>query len=144
MQVQFYTTTDNANTINKTLNIDKTLNIVFRQAVDEQSPIIIMNENNLANSNYVYIPAFKRYYFISDVDNYTATLVKLQLKTDLLMTYQDIILNSQVQITATEKPSYLSTGLPTQTTITKRIEKSDVTLKPDNSLILTTIGGISK
>ena len=144
MQVQFYTTTDNANTINKTLNIDKTLNIVFRQAVDEQSPIIIMNENNLANSNYVYIPAFKRYYFISDVDNSTATLVKLQLKTDLLMTYQDIILNSQVQITATEKPSYLSTGLPTQTTITKRIEKSDVTLKPDNSLILTTIGGISK
>ena len=144
MKVELYTTTDNANTINKTLQLNKTLNIVFRQAVDEQSPVIIMNENNLANSNYVYISAFKRYYFISDVDNYTATLVKLQLKTDLLMTYQDIILNSQVQITATEKPSYLSTGLPTQTTITKRIEKSDVTLKPDNSLILTTIGGISK
>lgn len=144
MKVQFYTTTDNANTINKTLNLDKTLNIFFRQAVDEQSPVIIMNKNNLANSNYVYIPDFKRYYFISDVNNYTATLVKLQLKTDLLMTYQTIILNSQVQITATEKPSYLSTGLPTQTTIIKRIEKSNVTLTPDNSIILTTVGAISK
>jgi len=60
------------------------------------------------------------------------------------MTYKDIILNTTVQITATEKPSYLSTGLPTQTTTSKRIIKSDITLEKENSLILTTIGGISK
>lgn len=144
MQIELYTTTDNARTVNKTLNLDKTLNIVFRQAVDEQAPVIIMNKDNLATSNYVHIPAFKRYYFINSVDNVTATLVKLQLETDLLMTYQTIILNSQVQITATEKPSYLSANLPTQTTITKRIEKSNITLTPDNSLILTTVGAISE
>lgn len=144
MQVEFYTTTDNARTINKTLSLNKTINIVFRQSVDEQAPIIIMNKANLGGSNYIHIPDFKRYYFISDVDNYTASLVKVQLKTDLLMTYQDVILNSQVQITATEKPSYLSGSLPTQTTTTKRVVKSDVTLKPDTSLILTTVGAITK
>jgi len=144
MKVEFYKTTDNANTVNKTLSLNKTLDIVFRQAVDEQAPLIIMNKDNLDGSNYAYIPDFKRYYFISSVDNYTATLVSVNLTTDLLMTYQDVILNSQVQITATENPSYLSSGLPTQTTTTKRIEKSNVTLKKENSLILTTIGGISK
>lgn len=144
MKVELYTTTDNARTVNKTLSLTKKLNIVFRQAVDEKSPVIIMNKNNLADSNYIHIPTFKRYYFISDVENYTANLVKLSLTTDLLMTYQDIILNSQVQITATEKPSYLSAGLPTQTTTTKRIEKSNVTLKPDSSIILTTVGAISQ
>lgn len=144
MQIELYTTTDNARTVNKTLNLDKTLNIVFRQAVDEQAPVIIMNKDNLATSNYVHIPAFKRYYFINSVDNVTATLIRVQLTTDLLMTYQDVILNSQVQIKATEKPSYLSTSLPTQTTITKRIEKSNITLAPDNSLILTTVGAISE
>jgi len=144
MKVEFYKTTDNANTVNKTLSLNKTLDIVFRQAVDEQAPLIIMNKDNLDGSNYAYIPDFKRYYFISSVDNYTATLVSVNLTTDLLMTYQDVILNSQVQITATENPSYLSSGLPTQTTTTKRIEKSNVTLKNENSLILTTIGGISK
>lgn len=144
MQVEFYTTNDSTRTINKTLSLNKTINIVFRQSVDEQAPVIIMNENNLTNSNYVYIPKFKRYYFISDVDNFNATLVKVQLATDLLMTYQDVILNSQVQITATEKPSYLSGSLPTQTTTTKRVVKSDVTLKPDNSIILTTVGAIDK
>ena len=144
MKVEFYKTTDNLKTVNKTLTLNKTIDIFFRQSVDEQAPVIIMNIDNLSDSNYIYIPTFKRYYFISDVDNFTANLVRLHLTTDLLMTYKDIILNTTVQITATEKPSYLSTGLPTQATTSKRIVKSDVTLEKENSLILTTIGGISK
>lgn len=144
MKVEFYKTSDNLKTVNKTLTLNKTLDIVFRQSVDEQNPVIIMSIDNLQDANYIHIPTFKRYYFISDIDNYTANLVRLHLTTDLLMTYKDIILNTTVQITATEKPSYLSTGLPTQTTTTKRIVKSDTTLEKENSLILTTIGGISK
>lgn len=144
MKVEFYKTNDNFKTVNKTLTLNKTVDIFFRQSVDEQAPVIIMSIDNLTDSNYVHIPTFKRYYFISDVDNYTANLVRLYLKTDLLTTYKDIILNTPVQIKATEKPSYLSTGLPTQTTTTKRIVSSDVTLDKQNSIILTTIGGISK
>lgn len=144
MKVEFYKTTDNARTVNKTLQLNKTINIIFRQAVDEQAPLIIMNKSNVTGSNYVYIPDFNRYYFISKIENYTASLVRIYLTTDLLMTYKDIILNSPVQITATEKPSYLSGSLPTQATISKRVVKSDVTLDNKNSMILTTIGGISK
>lgn len=144
MQVEFYKTTDNARTVNKTLQLNKTLNIIFREAVDEQAPLIIMDKSNINGSNYVHIPAFNRYYFISKIENYTASLVRIYLTTDLLMTYKDIILNNPVQITATEKPSYLSASLPTQSTISKRVVKSDVTLDNKNSMILTTIGGISK
>lgn len=144
MQVEFYNTTDNANTINKTLNLIKTINIVFRQAVNEQTPFIILNRNNLIGVNYIHIPNFNRYYFISSVENYTTNLVRINLVTDLLMTYKDDILNKPVLIKATEKPSYFSTNLPTQTTTIKRVVKSDVTLENENSLILTTIGGISK
>ena len=144
MQVEFYKTTDNARTVNKTLQLNKTINIIFREAVDEQAPFIIMNKSNVTGSNYAHIPAFNRYYFISKIENYTASLVRIYLTTDLLMTYKDIILNSPVQITATEKPSYLSGSLPTQSTISKRVVKSDVTLENKNSMILTTIGGISK
>ena len=144
MKVDFYKTTDNVKTINKTLNLVNTVDLVFRQSVDEQNPVIIMSIDNLKDANYIHIPVFNRYYFISDVDNYTANLVRLHLTTDLLMTYKDIILNTPVLITSTEKPSYLSTGLPTQTTTTKRIVKSDVTLEKENSLILTTIGGVSE
>ena len=144
MKVEFYKTSDNIKTVNKTLDLNKTIDIFFRQSVDEQAPVIIMNIDNLSDANYIHIPTFKRYYFISSVDNYNSNLVIVHLTTDLLMTYKDIILNTPVQITATEKPSYLSTGLPTQTTTSKRIVKSDTTLEKENSLILTTIGGISK
>ena len=144
MQVEFYKTTDNARVVNKTLKLNKTIDIIFRQAVNEQAPFIIMNKSNVTGSSYVHIPDLNRYYFISKVDNYTASLVIVHLNTDLLMTYKDIILNSTVQITATEKPSYLSASLPTQSTISKRVIKSYVTLKNKNSMILTTIGGISK
>lgn len=144
MQVEFYHTADNANTINKTLQPIKTLNIIFRQAVNETTPFIIMNKDNLTGSNYVHIPNFNRYYFISNIENYTANLLRINLVTDLLMTYKDEILNSPVLITATNTPSYFSSNLPTQTKTIKRVVKSDVTLEKENSLILTTIGGLSK
>lgn len=144
MEVEFYHTADNANTINKTLKPIKTVNIIFRQAVNEATPFILMNKDKLTGSNYVHIPNFNRYYFISNVENYTANLVRINLVTDLLMTYKDDILNSTVLITATNTPSYFSSNLPTQTKTIKRVIKSDVTLNKENSLILTTIGGVSK
>ena len=64
MKVEFYHTADNANTINKTLQPIKTLDIIFRQAVNEATPFIILNKDNLTGSNYVHIPNFNRYYFI--------------------------------------------------------------------------------
>lgn len=144
MKVEFYHTADNANTINKTLQPITTVDIIFRQAVNEATPFIIMNKDKLTGSNYVHIPNFNRYYFISSVDNYTANLVRINLVTDLLMTYKDEILNSTVLITATNTPSYFSSNLPTQTKTIKRVVKSDVTLNKENSLILTTIGGVNK
>ena len=128
MKVEFYHTADNANTVNKTLQPIKTVDIIFRQAVNETTPFIIMNRDKLTGSNYVHIPNFNRYYFISSVDNYTANLIRINLVTDLLMTYKDDILNSTVLITATEKPSYFSSNLPTQTKTIKRVVKSDITL----------------
>lgn len=144
MKVEFYHTTDNANTVNKTLQPIKTVDIIFRQAVNEATPFIIMNRDKLNGSNYVHIPNFNRYYFISSVDNYTTNLVRINLVTDLLMTYKDDILNSTVLITATNTPSYFSSNLPTQTKTIKRVVKSDITLNKESSLILTTIGGVSK
>lgn len=144
MKVEFYHTADNANTINKTLQPITTIDIIFRQAVNEATPFIIMNRDKLTGVNYVHIANFNRYYFISSVNNYTANLVRINLVTDLLMTYKDEILNTPVLITATNTPSYFSSNLPTQTKIIKRVVKSDITLNKESSLILTTIGGVSK
>ena len=141
MQVEFYTTNDNAKTINKTLKLNKTINIVFHNNVSEQAPVIVMTKDNVTGSNYVHIPDFNRYYFIDSIDKYTANLVIVNLSTDLLMTYQNEILNNEVLITATEKPSYLSTSLPTNHNIINDKYVSNITLPTGTTKVLTTIGG---
>ena len=141
MQVEFYTTNDNAKTINKTLKLNKTINIVFRNNVSEQAPVMVMTKDNVLGSNYVHIPDFNRYYFIDSIDKYTANLVIVNLSTDLLMTYQNEIINNEVLITATEQPSYLSTSLPTTHNIISDKYISNVTLPTGKTKVLTTIGG---
>ena len=141
MDINLLNTNDNANVINKKTQLIKTIQVVLRQAVDEQSPVLILHANNLVGVNYIQIPKFKRYYFIDQAYQYNNKLTRIQLKTDLLMTYQNEIMNKELLVTATEKPSYLSTQLPTSHKLISDTYKSDTTLPAGTTKVLTTIGG---
>lgn len=143
MQMILYHTDDQANVINKQLTQLREVNIVLREMVDEKSPVLLVHDETIANANYCYLESFKRYYFIDQVRRFNTHLLQVRLTNDLLMTYKDKIIGQNLLITATSKPSYYSTGLPTQTTTTKRLAKSDTTLSDNTSIILTTIGGLS-
>ena len=144
MKMTLYHTDDQANVINKQLLQLREVNIVLREMVDEKSPVLLVHDSTIANANYCYLESFKRYYFIDTIHRFNAHLLQVRLTNDLLMTYKDKIIGQNLLITATSKPSYYSTGLPTQTTTTKRLSKSDITLSDKTSIILTTIGGLSK
>lgn len=144
MEMILYHTDDRPNVINKNLLKLRTVNIILREMVDEKAPALLLHDDTIANANFCYLPSFKRYYFIEQVMRYNAHLVKVVLTSDLLMTYKDKIISQDLLITATSKPSYYSTGLPIQATTTRRIAKSDTTLSDNTSIILTTIGGLSK
>lgn len=144
MQMILYHTDDQANVINKNLLKLREVNIILREMIDEKSPVLLVHDDTIANANYCYLESFKRYYFIDTIHRFNAHLLQVRLTSDLLMTYKDKIIGQNLLITATSKPSYYSTGLPTQTTTTKRLAKSDTTLSNDTSIILTTIGGVSK
>lgn len=144
MQMILYHTDDQANVINKNLLKLREVNIILREMIDEKSPVLLVHDSTIANANYCYLESFKRYYFIDQVRRFNAHLVQVRLTNDLLMTYKDKIIGQNLLITATSKPSYYSTSLPIQATTTKRILKSDTTLSDNTSIILTTIGGVSK
>lgn len=141
MQMILYHTDDQPNVINKNLLKLRTVNIILREMVDEKAPALLLHDNTIANANYCYLPTFKRYYFIEQVMRYNSHLVKVVLTSDLLMTYKDNILNHNVLITATSKPSYYSSGLPTTEHIELDRYTSNVTLPEGKTMILTTIGG---
>ena len=141
MKVNFYNTQSNENVINKKLKLISSRDIVFRTAINEKTPMMILHRSTIDGVNYVGIPDFKRYYYIEHVEPYNNVLSRVYLNTDLLMTYQDEIINNQVLITATEKPSYLSNTLPTSRELINDKYMSNVTLTNGTTKILTTIGG---
>ena len=141
MNVNFYDNQSNENVINKNLKLITTKDIVFRMAINEKTPMMILHNSTIKGVNYVGIPDFKRYYFIEHIEPYNSELSRIYLNTDLLMTYQDEIINSEVLITATEKPSYLSNTLPTIRELINDKYMSNVTLTKGTTKILTTIGG---
>ena len=141
MKVNFYNNQSNENVINKNLKLISSRDIIFRMAINEKTPMLILHRSTIDGVNYVGIPDFKRYYYIEHVEPYNNVLSRIYLNTDLLMTYQDEIINNQVLITATEKPSYLSNTLPTSRELINDKYLSNVTLTNGTTKILTTIGG---
>lgn len=141
MKVNFYNTQSNENVINKKLKLISSRDIIFRMAINEKTPMLILHRSTIDGVNYVGIPDFKRYYYIEHVEPYNNVLSRIYLNTDLLMTYKDEIINNQVLITATEKPSYLSNSLPTSRELINDKYMSNVTLTNGTTKILTTIGG---
>lgn len=141
MKVNFYNNQSNENVINKNLKLISSRDIVFRMAINEKTPMLILHHSTIEGVNYVGIPNFKRYYYIEHIEPYNSVLSRVYLNTDLLMTYQDEIINNQVLITATEKPSYLSNTLPTSRELINDKYMSNVTLTNGTTKILTTIGG---
>lgn len=141
MRVNFYNNQSNENVINKNLKLISSRQIIFRMAINEKTPMLILQHATIEGVNYVGIPEFKRYYYIEHVEPYNNVLSRVYLNTDLLMTYQDEIINNEVLITATEKPSYLSNTLPTSRELINDKYMSNVTLTNGTTKILTTIGG---
>ena len=141
MKVNFYNNQSNENVINKNLKLISSRDIIFRMAINEKTPMLILHHSTIEGVNYVGIPDFKRYYFVEHIEPYNSVLSRVYLNTDLLMTYQDEIINNQVLITATEKPSYLSNSLPTSRELINDKYISNVTLTNGTTKILTTIGG---
>lgn len=140
MEVNFYNNSSNENIINKDIKLITSKELIFRKNVNEKDPVLLVHNSILNNVNYVEIPNFKRFYFIEHTENYNNQLSRIFLTTDLLMTYQNEILNADVIITATEKPSYSSNSLPTNLNLISDTYKSDTILPLGNTKVLTTIG----
>lgn len=139
MEVNFYNNQSNENVINKDIKLITSKELIFRKNVNEKDPVLLVHNSILNNVNYVEIPNFKRFYFIEHTENYNNQLSRVFLTTDLLMTYQTEILNTDVIITATEQPSYSSNSLPNNLNLISDTYKSDTVLPLGTTKVLTTI-----
>lgn len=94
-----YKCKDDRRKINKTLEDEIEIGVSFNKSMDFSDGELILEGNifTFAEYNYIYIPYFKRYFFVTGMVAVRNNLIKLNIETDILMTYKDSI----VQIIAT-------------------------------------------
>lgn len=100
MRIIFYTNNSDSNELNKNINLVTELQCnVNRDNLNILSPILFLSYFDIKelNINYCYIEELNRYYFINSYTIEKNNLIKLQLETDVLMTFKnDILLSSGI------------------------------------------------
>lgn len=81
--------------INKVISIIDDVSATIKGALSVENPVLILQYKSdiQSNVNYVYIPEYNRYYFVTDIINLTGGRYEIHCKVDVLMSFKDSILN---------------------------------------------------
>lgn len=95
--IKLFNNYSNNNVINKNISPAGTFTGYFRTEIDILNPVFDLQLNELPVCNYCYIEEFQRYYFCS-ITAKTNTVFTFNCSIDVLMSWQNAILNSDVLI----------------------------------------------
>ena len=98
MLIKTYNYNGEPNRVNKTLQENEEYTGVLNSTVNILEPVIRFRTRNVVTFNYVYIESLKRYYFVSEIRQ-DGDVCTVYLRTDVLMTYKDKILDSTGTLT---------------------------------------------
>ena len=114
MEITLYTNESEKNKLEKTLDHPILLEGTLRDESSIINPIILISsekEDIPYMYNYAYIPAFGRYYFITDIESVRTGIWRVSMHVDVLMSYKEQIKNLNVIINNSEQTganNYLS------------------------------------
>lgn len=94
-----------------------TLSGALREECSMLTPSIVYQSENVPTFNYVYIPIFNRYYFVTSLSSVSKNVWRMELNCDVLMTYKEQIFLLQGVIGRQENdynPLLVDTEIPTQ------------------------------
>ena len=96
--------TDEAVKLAKTVSTVKNTTGTLKESTSILNPTVLLNAgmNDITGSNYMYIPEFKRYYFIKNANSVRSNLWEITGHVDVLTTYKDEILNNHAIISRNE------------------------------------------
>ena len=121
-------------------------NVVLKTPCSRSKPVLLLESWN-DSWNYVYIPEFSRYYWVTDIDYTTARLVTVSLNVDLLATYRSQILSSNqyvVRSTNNYDTSIIDTWYPYKSGRKVLIETEDFIDKSDPAIFCLGVTGPPK
>lgn len=101
--VELMNNTEELNKITKTPTVVRTLHGYLRDTTDLVDPeIMIEFDGVLVDCNYMHIPIFNRYYFITKIESVRSKLWKVYAHCDVLKTYSEGILGTEAVVARSE------------------------------------------
>ena len=93
-EIHTYKSSAEQNRVDKTnfLTADMIISGVLREASSLIHPSITFTSDTIPTFNYVYIPIFNRYYYVTDITSIKNKLWQMSLTVDVLMTYKEALL----------------------------------------------------
>ena len=91
MNVTLYKSTSEKAKVGKTLASASVHTGTLREGCEVVNPTIIVEGNNLSDFNYMYIPEFHRYYFITGITSVKKGLWQIAGHCDVLESYKEQI-----------------------------------------------------
>lgn len=112
MNIKLYQNASEPNRIIKALSLLTEMNGNLREGCSIERPVIqfdmSVSKTPFMNCNYAYIQEFGRYYFITDKNTRYDDIIEISMKVDVLMSFSDTILNTEMLIDRSEEINTLS------------------------------------
>lgn len=144
MLIKTYNYNGEPNRVNKTLQVNEEYTGVLNSTVNVLEPVIRFRTRNVVTFNYVYIESLHRYYFVSEIRQ-EGDVCTVYLRTDVLMTYKDKILDSTGTLTKGETVNGYASNRSNTYDLRPKLKKLDFPntgLFSDNdNIIMVTIKG---
>lgn len=102
MDITFYINNSEKNKISKNLTNNTHISGTLRNETGVMNPVILIHSVNPTKFNYVYIPEFNRYYFITDMVSIRTDIWQIKLHVDVLMSFKDSLKNVKVILNDSE------------------------------------------
>ncbi|MGE9289309.1 hypothetical protein ACQKKL_28520, partial [Escherichia coli] len=140
MECKLCVVEDSTNTINKEINVVKSIELKLRGSLDIVTPELILVGSDFEN-DYNYLIINGRNYFVNEIVSLGNNRYKYFLEMDVVETYKDNILNSDSRFRRNLKTGdYVSNGFDESTIKKISLHESDKSLVSGSTMILTTIG----
>lgn len=95
MNIKLCSSTSEIVAINKDISIIDDVSATIKGALSVENPVLILQYKSdiQPNVNYVHIPEYNRYYFVTDIINLTGGRYEIHCKVDVLTSFKYDILN---------------------------------------------------
>ena len=138
MKMILYKNNSDLNVIEKDLTKLGESEIFLKKDFNISSPTLYL-KTFIDECNYLFFPYLNRYYAMTN--KVKSSLWKIELETDVLMTFKEVIYNSTIELNKTDNANYFDGSLNFDVRTETLKYESDIEVEEKETTILVTVGG---